>query len=417
MSADPTAKFGIPASPVSARLLGIANETDSADLARARAAFDAGRFEEAETLCRQQLQVLPNLPDAVFLLGASQVHLGRPHEAVATLSRAIALAPARPEAHYFIAMAFRNVGVLNAAAAGFRQAKALKADFFGAQFALVDTLMRAGDFKAADQAAREAIRMQPQHFPVRFMLGDALRLAGRLPEAAEAYREALAVDRTMGGVNFWIAACGAAPQPTRAPNEVLMDLFDDYARFYDNHMQQLKYDLPQQLADLLGGARLAPGIVIDVGCGTGLCALVLRPFATELHGVDVSQRMVAAAQAKAVYDSVSAMDLFDYLPMRRGAYDLIVAASVLPYAGDLAALLVAAVDALKPGGHAAISTEAVAPDDAGLLRPDGHYSHGDAHFKAAAKAAGFAPVAQRAVSFAQDRGAPLAGSLYLLRRT
>ncbi len=39
--------------------------------------------------------------------------------------------------------------------------------------------------------------------------------------------------------------------------------------------------------------------MLDVGCGTGSLALILAPFASHVHGLDVSGEMIRIARAKA----------------------------------------------------------------------------------------------------------------------
>ncbi|QNB00305.1 methyltransferase domain-containing protein [Massilia sp. Se16.2.3] len=75
-----------------------------------------------------------------------------------------------------------------------------------------------------------------------------------------------------------------------------------------------------------------------MGCGTGLCGPVLRPRSRTLTGVDLSERMLARAAETGLYDSLACADLQAYLDSCHGDVDLVMAADVLVYFGDLAAL-------------------------------------------------------------------------------
>lgn len=46
--------------------------------------------------------------------------------------------------------------------------------------------------------------------------------------------------------------------------------------------------------------------ILDAGCGTGLCADVLRPYAKSLVGVDLSPQMLALAAKQQIYDQLVA---------------------------------------------------------------------------------------------------------------
>ncbi len=65
-----------------------------------------------------------------------------------------------------------------------------------------------------------------------------------------------------------------------------------------------------------GDASLA---VLDAGCGTGLCAPWLVPYAHRLVGVDLSQAMLDKAAARACYDELAKADLVAFLQSRSAA--------------------------------------------------------------------------------------------------
>jgi predicted TPR repeat methyltransferase len=155
--------------------------------------------------------------------------------------------------------------------------------------------------------------------------------------------------------------------------------------------------------------------VLDLGCGTGLSGVALKPFARRLAGLDLAPRMLAEAQKRGLYDTLEQGDLLDWLPRRRGGFDLIAAADVLNYLGDLAPALAAIALALTPGGLAAFSIERGegAPF---ALGPGMRYRHDPAHVARLAADAGLAAVARQDAALREEKGAPVAGVLFLLRR-
>jgi predicted TPR repeat methyltransferase len=106
----------------------------------------------------------------------------------------------------------------------------------------------------------------------------------------------------------------------------------------------------------------------------------------------------------------------DWLPRHPGAFDLIAAADVLNYLGDLAPALAAIAVALAPGGMAAFSVEAGAPGTPYALGEGMRYRHDPAHVAALARAGGFEVVARRDATLREERGAAVAGVLFALRR-
>ena len=110
---------------------------------------------------------------------------------------------------------------------------------------------------------------------------------------------------------------------------------------------------------------------------------MLKPWAGTLTGVDVSPRMLALAAERGLYDSLEAADLTLWLPARPNHFDLIAAADVLCYFGDLGPVLAGLAGALKPGGALAFTVEqAPEPSRPFLLAAHGRYLHGEAALRA-----------------------------------
>ena len=74
---------------------------------------------------------------------------------------------------------------------------------------------------------------------------------------------------------------------------------------------------------------------LDLGCGTGLTGIVLREVSGHLTGVDIAEKMLNHAREKCIYDRLIHQELLSFLHEEKECYDLIVAADVLPYFGDL----------------------------------------------------------------------------------
>ncbi|WP_270939063.1 class I SAM-dependent DNA methyltransferase, partial [Falsiroseomonas oryzae] len=222
-----------------------------------------------------------------------------------------------------------------------------------------------------------------------------------------------------GQARFLLAALGEAAAPDRAPAAYVRELFDQYAARFDADLQgRLGYRTPALVAALLEACGVAPDgarRVLDLGCGTGLSGLALKPFARRLVGLDLSPRMLAEARRRGIYDVLEEADLLDWLPRHAGAFDLVAAADVLNYLGDLRPALAAVAGALAPGGVAAFSIEAGAGAPY-ALGPGMRYRHDAAHVAALAAAAGLVEVARQDAVLRKEKGVPVAGVLFALRR-
>ncbi len=379
-------------------------------LRRGVARHREGRVEEAESLYRRALKLRPDHPDAENLLAVCALQRQDAAAALAHSARALAAAPEHPLFLSNHGAALALAGRLAEAVEVLTRTLAANPTDVTSLRNLGQALTAGGQSEAALGPLREAARLAPQAAEVWLALAHAAREAGAAEEAREA------AGRVKGPLaehaRFLLAGLGAAPLPDRAPAAYVRELFDAFAPRFDAELEgALGYRTPAELV-----ALLAPGPrarVLDLGCGTGLSGLALRPFAARLEGLDLSPRMLEAARLRGVYDALHEADLLAFLPKRAGAFDLIAAADVLNYLGDLAPALAALRGALKPGGEALFSLEA---GEAEVALGEGlRFRHSPAHVARLAEAAGFAVVRQEAATLRREKGAEVAGALFLLR--
>ncbi len=376
-------------------------------LHRGMARHREGRLAEAVSLYRRALRLKPHHPDAENLLGVAARQQGDLPAALAHAARAVAAIPNSP---LFLAnqgAALAEAGHLAEAIAALSRAVALNPQDAVSLRNLGQALTAAGQAEAAIAPLTQATRLTPDAPEPWLALAHAAREA-TLPDLA---REAAA--RVRGPLAeqaaFLLAALGAAPLPARAPASYVRELFDAFAPRFDAELEgALGYRTPALLAAMIQG--LPPGRVLDLGCGTGLSGLALKPFATRLEGLDLSPRMLAQARARHIYAALHEADLLDFLPRHAATYDLIAAADVLNYLGNLAPALSAIHAALKPGATAIFSLEA---GEAEVTLGQGlRFRHNPDHAAQLAQAAGFAVVAREEAVLRTEKGQDVAGVLF-----
>ena len=146
----------------------------------------------------------------------------------------------------------------------------------------------------------------------------------------------------------------------RSPPEYVVEHFDSFAEGFDAQLVgALGYDVPQKICAAVRSLTVAGRLheTLDAGCGTGLCGPLLRPISQTLTGVDLSPKMLAQAARKGIYDMLACEELTAFLRRSEGRFDLMVAADLTIYFGDLTPLFAPATTALKPAGLFAFSTE------------------------------------------------------------
>ena len=183
----------------------------------------AGRLQEAEALYRQILQVQPDHPDALHLLGVIAHQVGKHDIAVDYISRAIALNPAVAEYYNNIGEACRALGKLNEAVAHYQRALALKPSYAEAYSNLGIILAWQGRLEEAALHCRQALALNPSFAQAHYNLGVALQSHGKLAEAVASYQRALALTPTYADaqVNLAMALHGQGQR-----EDALKVLFD-----------------------------------------------------------------------------------------------------------------------------------------------------------------------------------------------
>jgi predicted TPR repeat methyltransferase len=317
----------------------------------------AGNARPAEEHLRQAIALAPNDPKPRRNLGRLLLRLGRAAEAAEVLGEVARTGTAPADVYHDLAVALAQTGRLDEAIGQFRR----------------------------------AIALRPDDAESYCNLGLALEDRGDTAGAAAAYGRARELKPESSAIAYHHAALTGQPPPPACPPQYLIPLFDGYADRFDEHLvNTLHYVGPQLLRDAVAAVTARSDLsVIDLGCGTGLCGALFRRLASRLVGVDLAPRMIEKSRQRGVYDELVRADIVDALRQRPGSADLVLAADVFIYVGELTAVFDAVRDALWPAGLFALTVESI--DDAGgdfVLRPTRRYAHSSAYLRRLALAAG-----------------------------
>jgi predicted TPR repeat methyltransferase len=346
-------------------------------LERLRADDLAGAGEALE----QVLAADPAHAGAHYQLGNVRRDLGDHAAAERHFSRALELAPAHAEAH-------NNLGVLQEVSGRAEQAVA---------------------------SYRRAVQAKPTLTQAYLNLGRLLMELRRRDEAAQCYRDGVASsDKPSIFVHLLAALDGRAT--AAAPADYVRATFDGFARDFDERLIGVfDYHVPEAIARAVRGVRPFPprsADVLDLGCGTGLSGAAVADISKRIVGVDVSGAMLQEARARGCYHELTEGEILGWMRAAAAAqFDLIIAADVLVYFGDLEPIFEQARRLLRPGGLFTFSIE-VSRDGDFRLQDSGRYAQSAAYVERLAREHGFT-VAVRAD---QPIRKPIVGLLYVLSR-
>lgn len=284
-------------------------------------------------------------------------------------------------------------------------------------------MAESGDHAGAAELMEQALELVPAWAAGWFRLGEHLEKAGDGEKAASAYRQVLALDAgDMFGAGLKLVVLGKAEQPSHPPSRYVERLFDDYASRFDKALvERLVYSVPAKLAALIKATGRHFANAVDLGCGTGLLGVEIRAVVDRLEGYDLSRNMLRGAEEKAVYDHLAQADL-SLGPHESGLFaaglgekraDLVGAADVLMYLGDLHAPFMLARSLLAHGGLFAFSVEDAGEEEGFVLRQSLRFAHSSDYVGSMLEAHGFRLQEEVRTVIRQDAGKPVNGILYL----
>jgi tetratricopeptide (TPR) repeat protein len=166
----------------------------STELEAARAATRAGRFDEAQAVCRAVLETRPEDPGALQLLGEIARRTGHHHAAIELLEKAIAYGGGAASLYHELGAALQSVAQLERAQNALAKAIELEPGHLPSYLVLGAVSLGLGQLAAAEQVSRAALAREPRLVDAYVNLGSALLGQGKIAQAAEAHRAALAID-------------------------------------------------------------------------------------------------------------------------------------------------------------------------------------------------------------------------------
>lgn len=360
-------------------------EQGKAHFLRGLGQYQAAEFAAAEQSYRASLALVPGRASTLINLAATQLRLARSTDALASADAALAVEGDSTDAWLHRGTALAQLG---------RAAEALAA---------FDRLLE----------------FDPAHTAAWSSRGSLLREMQRLDDAAQAFRRALQLGAQADLHDYYLASVGAGAQPPTAPKAYVVRLFDDYAAEFDQHLVgQLHYQAHRQLVQRLTRvAGAAPYVsALDLGCGTGLCGPLVRPMVRRLTGVDLSARTLDRARTLGIYDQLEHADVVQFMRAPDATFDLLLAADVFIYVGDLQPVFESARRVMAQGVFC-FSVE-LAPDEGPgfQLLPSLRYAHSRRYLLQLAAAHGFESLAMEHGPVRQDQLEPVGGLYVYLRR-
>jgi Flp pilus assembly protein TadD len=278
-----------------------------------------GRADESIALIGRSLTLQPVQSGAWNNLGNLLIEAGRVDDAMRAYENSVSFATGDEAADALsnIATLERGKGQWQAAERVSRRAIELRPAFSEAWYNLSIALMEQGRIHESVIANSRAVVLQPRNMSARGRVIRALELLGEREQAIGMYREWLAEAPGNPVVSHLLAACeGHARRHARATAmwRPCSTATPEASTRASRSCTTAHPNWWRARCETCIGPPAARIAVVDAGCGTGLCAPLLRPWAAHLAGCDLSVGMLQRAEQRGGYDVLHKAELTHYLP-------------------------------------------------------------------------------------------------------
>ncbi|OGQ85628.1 MAG: hypothetical protein A2512_09560 [Deltaproteobacteria bacterium RIFOXYD12_FULL_56_24] len=353
---------------------------------------------------------------AAYNLGTANLAQGNTHEAIRAYHRAAQLNPQDADIHFNLGLACKRAGQLEEARHSYLCALEIVPDDAEVHYNLALIHKELGCRAEAITSLEIAVSLNPDYGAAYGNLGVLYLDQDRVAEAIACYQRLIALDHNAISARHILAALTGETTAV-APSAYIAELFDSFSgHFEERLLVDLEYRTPWELKSLLLANPAGPvhfARLLDLGCGTGLVGQIFREITACLVGVDLSAKMVEVAAAKGVYNELAVGEIVTFLEQNQEPFDLIVAADVLIYVGELDRIFATVARGLGKNGRFLFSTERMAGPGY-QLRPSGRYAHSSSYIEIMAVRHGFRILCTKEANIRKEKGKWIKGELFLL---
>jgi predicted TPR repeat methyltransferase len=347
------------------------------------ALFDIGDFAKAEEHYAVASQENHNDPDIPYNRGLNYRRLENQEEAINNFLKAIALGDSSVDTLYNLALCHQDRKEFEKAAKIYDGILENDKNHQPTLNNFAYLCHKTGDLKKAEQLYKRLLQLNPQHTAAQHMLN---------------------------------ALCGTTPD--NAPLEYIESVFDGYAEnFEESLLKDLCYQTPAELWRFYREyfPETQDCKCLDLGCGTGLAGVHFEPACNELTGIDISDKILKVAKQKNLYKQLIKDDILSFLKTTKESFNLLIAADVFTYMGDLEPLFTACLKRCDVNGVLCFSVES-SEDDSFSLKDTGRFGHPRCYIEKVCKKTGWQLISAEHSNLRQDKNEWISGYLVIFQK-
>lgn len=399
-----------------ARAIGVSSEIDEHE---GLTLLALGEMEAAEALFDRVIADKPRHASGYLHKAKSLLSRGRDHEAEICYAKALNCNPHHHEALHGLAVVNERQGQLDAAIALAIQAVNANGSIFDSLVLLGNLLLRKQNWASAEQIFQQALAVVPDNIYVLHGLMTAAAAQGKAG-SVDAQIEAVAAAHGDNKALAFLSDAMHGKHRDAAPGEYITALFNDVALRYDYFLQPSNIYRAPMIAEVLASLPQLAGktdlSLLDLGCGSGSAGEAFAAVTAVRVGVDLSARMLDKARMRKCYSDLYPLDITEFVMGSDRSFDILVAADVLPYIGNLEPFFHAARNVMSKESLFSFTLEKDDKVPAFTLNPNGRFAHAASYIRTLIEQQGYDIVVEEDVLLRFEMGSAVKGMFFVVKK-
>lgn len=411
------------------KALAIKPDNFSAIMNLGNIAYSRGEYTEALVYYEKMYELNPNSYNAIVNIANTCYNLGQYLRAIEFAQTAIAKRPTNAEPYIVAGNSYIELQKTDEGAACLKKAAEIapNSDWLCTSIAIL--YQKAGNLRQSLHYAWKALAIKGN----RATADDHINFGYLLYEAHDEQQEELAekyLERwkeMFSGhpiVEYVVSALRHEEHVETTDLSYVKGVFDSFAPSFDEILAELNYRVPEFIAAMLKNSLktnlFKKRRILDIGCGTGLCAEAMQTHFSgqEFYGVDISEKMLQEAGKKNLYKTLYAEDILGFLENNTVLYHAVTAGDVLTYMGDLKPLFREVSKSIKFNGVFCFSiSKNVYNQNDYYLTSSGRFAHTLAYINRLLKYCGFEVEKSEECILRREGAKDVEGYVILARKT
>lgn len=242
-----------------------------------------------------------------------------------------------------------------------------------------------------------------------------------IKKCEEACNTAIKLDPNNPQIKHMASALGIFPPPDTADQQYIKNIYNDYAKDYDQHLSlTLKSNVPELIHNSTIkhiNTQCSNLKLLDLGCGTGNCGILFKKVTQKMTGIDLSNEMINKAREKKCYSDLHTAEINEYLCNNKVLFDITISSDVLIYVGDLLSIFKGVHKSLNKNGLFAFSVETSENSESDfILSHTGRYKHNLNYITKISKACNFTILSSEKAILRKQNNKNVVGQVCVIKK-